>query len=69
MWQSSTVKVPTIDDKAWYQETVHAMDTMGFTQEEKDSVFHILAGILHFGNVSFVENKEGYADVDPNSQV
>lgn len=69
MNQSSTVKIPTIDDKQWYGETVHAMDTMGFTQHEKDSVFQILAGILHLGNVNFVENKEGYADVDPQTQV
>lgn len=61
-------QVPTIDDKEWYGETVHAMDTMGFSQQEKDSVFQILGGILHFGNVSFVENKEGYADVDPQTQ-
>jgi myosin heavy subunit len=41
------------------------MKTMNFSQHEQDSVFQILAAILHFGNVSFIENKEGYADVDP----
>jgi myosin heavy subunit len=59
--------VPTINDKEWYGETVHAMSVMQFSQHEQDSVFQILAAILHFGNVSFVENKEGYADVDPQS--
>ena len=66
--QSSTVNVPTINDKEWYGETVHAMSVMQFSQAEQDSVFQILAAILHFGNVSFIENKEGYADVDPQTQ-
>ncbi len=57
--------VPTINDREWYKETIHSMQTMNFSQHEQDSVFQILAAILHFGNVSFVENKEGYADVDP----
>lgn len=63
--QSSTVTVPTINDREWYKETLHSMQTMNFSKHEQDSVFQILAAILHFGNVSFVENKEGYADVDP----
>lgn len=67
MNQSSVVNVATINDKEWYGETVHAMKTMNFSQHEQDSVFQILAAILHFGNVSFIENKEGYADVDPQT--
>jgi myosin-1 len=66
--QSSTVSVGTINDAEWYKETLHSMKTMNFTKHEQDSVFQILAAILHFGNVSFVENKEGYADVDPQTQ-
>ena len=34
----------------------HAMSVMGVTEVEQTSVMSIVAGILHMGNISFVEH-------------
>ena len=46
---SFTVK--TFDDKDEFAHTLKAMDIMAFTQAEQESVFRIIAGILHLGNI------------------
>jgi len=37
------------------------MDTMGFTQQEKDEVFRILAAILWLGNIQFADDDKDQA--------
>ena len=34
-----------------YDEVVKCFDAVGFSKEEIDSIFHILAGLLHLGDV------------------
>ncbi|XP_053121729.1 unconventional myosin-Ig isoform X4 [Hemicordylus capensis] len=46
------------NDKANYQAVADAMKVIGFSPEEKDSVYKILAAILHLGNVNFVTTQE-----------
>ncbi|CAF3674870.1 unnamed protein product [Rotaria sordida] len=46
-------RVQKIDDIKEMQHTLHAMDVMGFSSEIKQSIFSLLAGILHLGNVQF----------------
>jgi myosin heavy subunit len=41
------------DDAKEFELANVAMDTLGFTQGEKDTVFHIVAAILHLGQVKF----------------
>ncbi|XP_064208309.1 unconventional myosin-XIX isoform X1 [Anguilla rostrata] len=36
-----------------FEETTDAMTNMGITKEKQEQIFHILAGLLHLGNVSF----------------
>ncbi|CAF4050383.1 unnamed protein product, partial [Rotaria sp. Silwood2] len=55
-------KVLKIDDIKEMQHTLHAMDVMGFSSEAKQSIFSLLAGILHLGNVQFGD-KNNYATV------
>ncbi|CAF4320317.1 unnamed protein product [Rotaria sp. Silwood2] len=55
-------KVLKIDDTKEMQHTLHAMDVMGFSSEAKQSIFSLLAGILHLGNVQFGD-KNNYATV------
>ncbi|XP_073407296.1 unconventional myosin-Ig-like isoform X1 [Dendrobates tinctorius] len=43
-----------IDDKASYRLVVESMRMIGFSQDEVDSVYKILASILHLGNMNFV---------------
>ncbi|CAI1558951.1 hypothetical protein SEUBUCD646_0K00970 [Saccharomyces eubayanus] len=57
----------TIDDVKDYQGTLEAMRTIGLVQEEQDQIFRMLAAILWIGNISFIENEEGNAQVRDTS--
>jgi len=65
--QTSCVKVDTVNDKEDFVLTCEAMRVMGITDDIKENIFELIAGILHLGNVNFVENQKGYAGVDENS--
>jgi myosin-1 len=39
------------------------MRVIGLTQQEQDEIFRMLAIILWLGNVQFVENDGGYAQI------
>ena len=41
----------------------NAMDVMGMSMDDKDSVLGLVAGILHLGNISFTENGN-YAEIE-----
>ena len=46
---------------------VTAMSVMGLTDQEQSNILRIVAGVLHLGNVMFVE-KGNYSEIqDPNS--
>ncbi|XP_041642420.1 unconventional myosin-Ie isoform X2 [Cheilinus undulatus] len=53
--QSGSYKVDDINDKSDFQETMHAMDVIGITAEDRSMVLQIVAGVLHLGNISFKE--------------
>ena len=61
--QSQCYDVDDVDDKAEFQATQKAMDTVGIDQQEQYYIFQLVAAILHLGNVYFVENDRGYAQV------
>ncbi|XP_012269556.2 unconventional myosin IC [Athalia rosae] len=52
--------VNSIDDTEQYNEMIQAMKTIELTQDEQDSIFQIVASVLHMGNVGFTET-EGVA--------
>ncbi len=45
--------VDRLDDKEEYDLLIDAINVLGFTPEEKDSMFKITAGILNFSNMKF----------------
>jgi len=51
--KSGCYTVKGIDDKEEFNSLLKAMDIMNFTPKEKEDVLHIIAGILHLGNVQF----------------
>ncbi|EJS44224.1 myo5p [Saccharomyces arboricola H-6] len=61
------ISADTIDDLQDYQETLKAMRVIGLEQDEQDQIFRMLAAILWIGNVSFIENEEGNAQVRDTS--
>lgn len=46
-------RVNGVDDSADFLEVLDCMTSLGFDQEEKDSVLRIVAAVLHLGNLSF----------------
>ncbi|XP_066512615.1 unconventional myosin-Ie-like [Hoplias malabaricus] len=53
--QSGSYKVDDINDKSDFQETMHAMDVIGISREDRAMVLQIVAGVLHLGNINFKE--------------
>ncbi|XP_063965090.1 unconventional myosin-X-like isoform X3 [Lytechinus pictus] len=60
--QSGCTWDDTLDDKGNFQLINEAMKVMQFTDENVDDVFHLLAAILHIGNIKFIT--AGGAQVD-----
>uniref|UniRef100_A0A4W6CUX4 Myosin IF n=1 Tax=Lates calcarifer TaxID=8187 RepID=A0A4W6CUX4_LATCA len=53
--QSGTYKVDGTNDSKDFQETMEAMQVIGIPGEIQAQVLQIIAGILHLGNISFIE--------------
>uniref|UniRef100_A0A3P9KTX2 Osteoclast-stimulating factor 1 n=1 Tax=Oryzias latipes TaxID=8090 RepID=A0A3P9KTX2_ORYLA len=53
--QSGTYKVDGTNDSKDFQETLEAMQVIGIPADIQAQVLQIIAGILHLGNVSFIE--------------
>nr|2XO8_A Chain A, MYOSIN-2 HEAVY CHAIN [Dictyostelium discoideum] len=51
--QSGCVDIKGVSDSEEFKITRQAMDIVGFSQEEQMSIFKIIAGILHLGNIKF----------------
>uniref|UniRef100_A0A8C2I287 Myosin, heavy chain 7B, cardiac muscle, beta b n=1 Tax=Cyprinus carpio TaxID=7962 RepID=A0A8C2I287_CYPCA len=57
--------VDHLDDGDELLATDHAMDTLGFTPEEKYGCYKIVGAIMHFGNMKFkVRQREEQAEAD-----
>jgi myosin-1 len=61
--QSGCFEVEGVDDAKDFQDVRKAMGIIGLTPAEQDDVLTLVAGILHTGNVAFVEEKSGNAAV------
>ncbi|KTB16942.1 Myosin-5 [Nakaseomyces glabratus] len=64
---SKCTSVDTIDDVKDFEATIKAMQVIGLAQEEQDQIFRMLSAILWIGNISFIENEEGNAQVRDTS--
>jgi len=49
-------QIPGVDDQEQFEEMTECMRSLGFSQEESDSVFKILAAVLHLGDMEFEEH-------------
>ncbi|XP_069680956.1 unconventional myosin ID isoform X2 [Periplaneta americana] len=56
--QGKASKVNTINDSADHKATNSAFRTLGFSSEEIDTVWRIVAAILHLGNITFKSQEE-----------
>ncbi|XP_074490931.1 unconventional myosin-If [Sebastes fasciatus] len=53
--QSGTYKVDGTNDSKDFKETMEAMQVIGIPGDHQAQVLQIVAGILHLGNISFIE--------------
>jgi myosin heavy subunit len=51
-------KVDTIDDAADFKLVQKSFTSFGFAEKDRGSLWRILAGILHLGNVNVVDAKQ-----------
>lgn len=51
------IKLPGVDETSVFKETDDAMNIMGFSPEEKESVFRVVSAVLHFGNMQFSQER------------
>eukprot|EP01083_Nonionella_stella_P139035 423279_1 len=65
--RSGCLRVDGIDDRADMNDTLNAMDQMGFSQSEKSDVFQVVAAVLHVGNITTRLGGEGVQIVDRSS--
>jgi len=59
---SNSVNVPGIDDALEFNDVIASLDSLGFSQDEKHSIFSIIAGIIQLGNVNFTSANVNGAD-------
>ncbi|KAL8615976.1 hypothetical protein ACOMHN_034652 [Nucella lapillus] len=53
-----------------YEDLVNAMDMVGFTDEEQEDMFTVIAAVLHLGNVTFdMDDSDAAMVKDPNGAV
>ncbi|XXG61768.1 hypothetical protein AAC387_Pa05g0296 [Persea americana] len=67
--QSNCYELDGVDDSKEYQATRRAMDVVGISYDEQESIFRVVAAILHLGNIKFSKGKEmdSSAPKDENS--
>lgn len=59
--KSQCTTVPSINDSNDFHEVNQSLDILGFSGEDKKTMWSILAGILHLGNVNFSTAAPGAA--------
>ena len=63
------ITVKSIDDKEELDATDESFDVLGFTQDEKNAIYKITAGLMHSGNAVFKEKpREEQAEIDGTEQ-
>lgn len=66
--KTDTYTIPGVDDGANYNLTLACMRSIGFSEEEIDQIWQILAAILNLGNVNYSENADDEASIEPGSK-
>lgn len=56
--QSACFDLDGLDNSEEYRRTMNAMDVVGITKAEQKSIMSVVAGILHLGNICFIDNTD-----------
>jgi myosin protein heavy chain len=66
---NGSLPVPGVDDAAEYQLTVKAMNIMGMTQDDFNSIFRIVSAVLLFGSMTFKQERSNDQATLPDNTV
>ena len=66
---SSCLEVEGIDDGKEFADTMLALKTLNFSEQDRNSLLCIVAGILHLGNIEFDTDSKDQAFVHGNSAI
>ncbi|KAJ9577049.1 hypothetical protein L9F63_006397, partial [Diploptera punctata] len=64
--QGKSAKVNTINDGADHKATNSAFRTLGFSSAEIETVWKIVAAVIHLGNITFISQEESAQPADNN---
>nr|XP_023024555.1 myosin-IA isoform X1 [Leptinotarsa decemlineata] len=56
--QGNASKVDTLNDRNDYRDVTSSLDTLQFRKEDHDTLWRVVAAILHLGNIEFVNDEE-----------
>jgi len=51
--KSDCTIVPSLEDKTQFESITKALDCIGFTEDEKNTLFNCIAAVLHIGNLVY----------------
>lgn len=58
MIQKTDLHDELVDDYADFQRLLKGLSSIGFSDQDVNTVFGVVAAVLHLGNVHFIENIE-----------
>lgn len=56
--QGNAARVDTINDKNDYKEVTASLNTLQFNKSDQDTLWRVVAAILHLGNIEFDLDEE-----------
>lgn len=56
--QGNASKVETINDRASFREVTGSLNTLQFNKDEQDTLWRIIAAIIHLGNLEFETDED-----------
>ncbi|KAK3853225.1 hypothetical protein Pcinc_040224, partial [Petrolisthes cinctipes] len=64
--QGKSCYVDTINDRGDFEVVSGALETLNFTEEEREAVWGVVGAVLHLGNITFTNTEDGHAKLtDP----
>lgn len=58
MKQGNAAKVDTINDRSNFREVIASLNTLQFSKDEQETLWRVIAAILHLGNLEFQTDDE-----------
>uniref|UniRef100_A0A4W5Q9S7 Myosin IH n=1 Tax=Hucho hucho TaxID=62062 RepID=A0A4W5Q9S7_9TELE len=67
--QGECAKVSSVNDKSDWKTVRKALSVIEFSENNIESLFAIIASVLHLGNVTFVADSQGYATLNNSPEI